>query len=151
MDDRQGNPNSRRVLRRFLQLAATSFAIGANVAPARADQDEARMSAEQVEDETRAEFAATDVRHGAWQHTFALPARAVGPAQQDLRAHIRVLDASGRNRAQLVLHGAGTVGPFADGAYTVLIKTGGLTEVHRVRIGSDTQPYLQFTEFTDAA
>jgi len=146
MKNRQEKRNSRRVLRRFLQLAAASFAIGANVAPARADNDESRLPAKQVEGSARADLPAAAVRPGAWQHTFALPALAAGPAQQDVLAHIRVLDAAGRNRAQLVVHGDSTVGPFADGAYTVLIKTGGLTEVHRVRIGSDTQPYLQFAE-----
>lgn len=151
MKNRQGKRISRRVLRHFLQLAAASFALGASVAPASADNDESRTPAEQVEDSAPADVAGVGVRRDAWQHTFALPALpalAAGPAAHGVRAHVRVLDAAGRNRAQLALHGAGTVGPFADGAYTVLLKSGGLTEVHRIRIGSDTEPYLQFTEAT---
>jgi hypothetical protein len=149
MKNRQGKRISRRVLRHFLQLAAASFALGASVAPASTDNDESRTPAEQVEDSAPADVAGVAVRRGAWQHTFALPApAAAGPAAHGVRAHVRVLDATGRNRAQLALHGAGTVGPFADGAYTVLLKSGGLTEVHRIRIGSGTEPYLQFTEAT---
>ena len=148
MKNRQGKRISRRVLRHFLQLAAASFALGATVAPASADNDESRTPAEQVQDSTPADVAGVAVRRGAWLHTFALPGLAAGPAAHGVRAHVRVLDAAGRNRAQLALHGAGTVGPFADGAYTVLLKSGGLTEVHRIRIGSDTEPYLQFTEAT---
>jgi hypothetical protein len=38
------------------------------------------------------------------------------------------------------------VGPFDHGAYTVLLRIDGLTEIHRIRIGVDTLPYLHFTE-----
>ena len=38
------------------------------------------------------------------------------------------------------------VGPLPHGAYTVLVKVDGLTEVHRLRIGPDTLPWLQFSE-----
>lgn len=137
---------SRRVLRHFLQLAAASFAIGTNVAPANADNRESRPPAGQFEGRTRSDELDEDARRATYQHTFALPASVSGLPHQDARARIRVLDVSGRNLAQLTLHGPGMVGPFAHGAYTVLIKVDGLTEVHRLRIGPDTLPYLHFTE-----
>jgi hypothetical protein len=57
-----------------------------------------------------------------------------------------VLDATGRKLTQLALHGASMVGPFEHGAYTVLLRTDGLTEIHRIRIGPDTLPYLHFVD-----
>ena len=64
-------------------------------------------------------------------------------------------DAAGKgnslpDRALLALHGAGMVGPFGHGAYTVLVKAGGSTEIHRIRIGPDTMPYLHFTDALNA-
>ncbi|NMG75228.1 hypothetical protein [Aromatoleum diolicum] len=137
---------SRRVLRHFLQLAAASFAIGANVAPASADGRESRPPAGQFETSSRTDESGEDAGRSAYQHAFPLPASAAPLPHPAARARIRVLDASGRNLVQLTLHGPGMVGPFTHGAYTVLIKADGLTEVHRIRIGPDTLPYLHFTE-----
>lgn len=128
---------SQRVLRHFLQLAAATFAIGAGAAPASAaDAGESRLASGQLEDRAAA----------AYRHTFALPSVPAALMPHQARAHVRVLDASGRKLTQLALHGASSVGPLADGAYTVLIKADGLTEVHRIRVGPDTLPYLQFDE-----
>jgi hypothetical protein len=127
---------SQRVLRRFLQLAAATFAIGAGAAPASADGGEARLSSGQLEDRAAASY----------QHSFLLPSVPAALMPHQARAHVRVLDASGRKLTQLALHGASSVGPLADGAYTVLIKADGLTEVHRIRVGPDTLPFLRFDE-----
>jgi len=38
------------------------------------------------------------------------------------------------------------IGPLDHGAYTVLLRVAGLTEVHRLRIGPDTLAYLSFSD-----
>ena len=136
---------SRRVLRHFLNLAAASFALG-NVGPASANDDDTPPPAHQMEGETRAEARGENNRRGNYLHTFGLPQAHAVLATHTPRARVRVLDANGRLLTQQALDGAATLGPFADGAYAVLIKANGLTELHRVRIGPDTQAYLRFSE-----
>jgi hypothetical protein len=136
---------SRRVLRQFLHLAAVSFAIGANVTPASADSDDP-APAEQFEEGTRGDDAGERTLRRGYQHSFVLPARGSRRTDEQIRARIRVLDAGGRDRLLLALDGPSMVGPFGDGAYTILIKLDGLTERHQVRIGPGTLPYLYFTE-----
>ncbi len=137
---------SRRVLRHFLQLAAATFAIGANVAPASAGSDNARLAADRQEDNKYAHNVAAGGQSDAYPLSFALPAPSVAPIAGQTRADVRVLDRDGRKLVQIALDGDSMIGPFDHGAYTVLIKANGLTEVHRVRIGTDTLPYLHFTE-----
>ncbi|HEY9192989.1 MAG TPA: hypothetical protein VIO81_08935 [Methyloversatilis sp.] len=141
---------SRRVLRNFLHLAATLFAINANAAPATGDEDSARTPTEQTNDSARADDMRTTSGQAAYRHTFALAAPALDVTGQGVRARVRVIDERGRDQALLALHGASMVGPFAHGAYTVLVKAGGATEVHRIRIGPDTMPYLHFTDALNA-
>ncbi len=133
---KKGQRISQRVLRHFLQLAAATFALGAGAAPASAEDGEPRLPSGQLEDSARE----------AYQHGFALPPAPSALMPLAARAHVRVLDASGRKLTQLELHGASSVGPLAAGAYTVLVKADGLTEVHRIRVGPDTQAYLHFGE-----
>ena len=137
---------SRRVLRQFLSLAAATFALGANAAIAPGDGDDAQPANGGRDEYSRSDETGDDGRHGAYRHTFALAPPAARVPQRDARAHVRVLDAGGRRVAQLALHGASMVGPFDHGAYTVLLRIDGLTEIHRIRIGVDTLPYLHFTE-----
>ena len=137
---------SRRVLRNFLHLAATLFAINANAAPAAGDEDSARTPTEQTDDSARADDLRAAPGQATYRHTFTLATPALDVTGQGVRARVRVIDEQGRNRALLALHGAGMVGPFAHGAYTVLVKAGGATEVHRIRIGPDTMPYLHFAD-----
>lgn len=137
---------SPRVLRHFLQLAAVTFAINANaLPPGRLDGSPARAG-EQAEAGMAAPDAADSARAAPYLHSFTLPAAAPGTLDHAERASVRVLDANGRKEVQLALHGPGMVGPLADGAYTVLLKVAGLTEVHRLRIGPDTQAYLAFLD-----
>ena len=137
---------SRRILRRFLSLAATTFAMGGNTAMASSDSEALRPGGDERDEFRRTDDRDDDVAHTPYQHTFTLPAPAARVPHRDARAHLRVLDEHGRKLAQLPLHGASMVGPFAPGAMTVLVKANGLTEVHRIRIGVDTLPYLYFTE-----
>lgn len=135
----------RRVVRRFLQLAAVAFAIGgADVPPAAAASGDwpepSSLRGESCDDEVDETRAV-----GPYRHAFGLGA-ASAAQQPDARARIRVIDSDGRNHVQLALHGAGMIGPLAHGAYTVLVKVDGQTEVHRVRIGPDTLPWLEFSE-----
>lgn len=133
---KNGQRISRRVLRHFLQLAAATFALGAGAAPASAEDGEARLASGQFEDSACKSY----------QHSFALPPAPSALMPLAPRAHVRVLDARGRKLTQVALHGASSVGPFDEGAYTVLLKADGLTEVHRIRVGPDTQAYLHFGE-----
>lgn len=126
--------------------ADDSPADGANVAPASADGDDPQLPAGQFGEGTEAGNAGTGGPRGAWQHEFALPGSPALTIHGGIRAHIRILDAEGRHHTQLAVHGAGAMGPFAHGAYTVLIKAGGVTEIHPIRIGPDTRPWLIFTE-----
>ncbi len=141
---------SRRVLRNFLHLAATLFAINANAATAGSDEDTPRPPTERMEDSARTDDLHGDTGHAAYRHTFVLAAPALDVTGQGVRARVRVIDEGGRNRALLALHGASMVGPFGHGAYTVLVKAGGSTEIHRIRIGPDTMPYLHFTDALNA-
>ncbi|BAL25729.1 hypothetical protein [Azoarcus sp. KH32C] len=135
---------SRRVLQHFLHLAAASFALG-NLGPANADDDDAQPPARQFDEASRTGARSEGVRRSAYLHSFALPATHAVVVTGPL-ARVRVLDTTGRPVTQVALDGASAIGPFADGAYTVLIKANGLTEMHRIRIGPDTRPYLQFSE-----
>ncbi len=138
---------SRRVLRRFLRLAAVAFALGGEIASASAgDGDVPMRIADRREEGLRSEEVGDDPPGSAYRHVFALRSLELRAPTGGPRAQLRVLDARGRYVAQLALHGPAMVGPFGDGAYTVLIVSEGVTEVHRVRVGSDTLPYLQFTE-----
>ena len=136
---------SRRVMRHFLQLAAASFAIGVNAGPASAGKDDVQ-GAEQQDDSKYTQQHAPQPGLAAYPLSFALPAPADGGLVEASKAAIRVLDSEGRKLVQMEVHGASMVGPFDHGAYTLLIKANGLTEVHRLRIGTDTLPYLHFTE-----
>jgi len=130
--------DSRKVLRRFLHLAAIAFALGGEPPTAdAADSDPSALAAEPSDEDSAGE---------SYRHEFPLRPSAAGVPGCGARAHVRVLDASGRKFVQLKLDGAAMVGPFRPGAYTVLVKAQGLTEVHRVRIGAGTLPYLQFAD-----
>lgn len=137
--------SSRRVLRHFLQLAAVTFAINANaVPPARMDRDDVPRSTRQPELKTRESGAGERSERPRYLHAFVLPDHAPGTLNHAELASVRILDASGRKLVHLALHGAGMVGPLDHGPYTVLLRISGLTEVHRLRIGADTLPYLSF-------
>lgn len=137
-----------RTIKRFLQLAAATFAIGLGATPALADAEGWQSQRGSREDDKRADDASDDTPRG-YQHRFALPAAST-VMQHDRQglADLRVLDAAGRKALQLSLHGESMVGPLGHGSYTVLLRTNGLTEVQRIRIGPDTLPYLHFTETT---
>lgn len=137
---------SRRIVRRFLGLAAATFAIGTNTAIASGDRDDLQPGRTDRDEWTRSEDSSDEAERGSYQHTFALPTSTASMPHGDARAHLRVLDEHGHKLVQLPLHGASMVGPFAPGAFTVLVRAGGLTDVHRIRIGLDTLPYLHFTE-----
>lgn len=140
-----------RVTRRFLQLAAVAFALGAEAAPPAMIEAAvaARPAATEAEDEqikTQADEDDSAMAAASYRHVFELrPASAALPGALD-RAQVRVIDDAGRNRIQLRIQGAGMVGPLAPGAYTVLVKAAGLTEVHRVQVASKEQGWLHFTE-----
>ncbi|HJV27198.1 MAG TPA: hypothetical protein VJ673_16040 [Aromatoleum sp.] len=136
--------SSQRVLRHFLHLAAASFALG-NLGPANADDDDAQPPARQFDEASRTGARSEGLDRSIYLHSFALPAARTSVLAGPL-ARVRVLDTTGRPITQVALDGASTIGPFAHGAYTVLLKANGLTEMHRVRIGPDTRPYLQFSE-----
>lgn len=136
---------SRRVLRHFLQLAAATFAIGANVSPASAAEENLHGK-DQQDDNKYAHNAPARADQAAYPLSFALPGSGTAAIATPVRSDIRVLDRHGRKLVQMTLDGPSMVGPFDHGAYTLLIKTQGMTEVHRLRIGTDTLPYLHFTE-----
>lgn len=138
------NRISRRVMRRFLQLAAATFAVSAG--GVLASYDDMRPASENHGEGTNVDESGEDARHSAYQHTFSLADPRTAIPHRGARAQLRVLDATGRKLTQLALHGASMVGPFEHGAYTVLLRTDGLTEIHRIRIGPDTLPYLHFVD-----
>jgi hypothetical protein len=135
---------SREVVRRFLQLAAVAFAIGADVPPTAAGGAGNRGTPARrggpAADPGLTETAAAQ----PYRHAFRLGAASAAQAQA--RARVRIVDRGGHTHARLALHGAGMVGPLPHGAYTVVLEVDGLTEVHRLRIGPDTLPWLQFSE-----
>lgn len=138
---------SRRVMQHFLQLAAITFAINANaMPPGRMDRNDTLLGTEQPESQSAATGATGRTQAPAYLHTFNLPDSAPGTLDHAERASLRILDASGRKLVQLALNGASMIGPLDHGAYTVLLKVAGLTEVHRLRIGPDTLPYLNFSD-----
>jgi hypothetical protein len=136
---------SRRVVRRFLQLAAVAFAIGADVPPAAAAGGAGSRGTPARRGEPAGDPGLTETAAAQpYRHAFSLGAASAGRVQA--RARVRIVDGGGRTHARLALHGAGMVGPLPHGAYTVVLEVDGLTEVHRLRIGPDTLPWLQFSE-----
>lgn len=136
---------SRRVLRHFLHLAAATFALGANMSPASAASDEATRGNE-YGDDNRYTHGAQSAQGAAYPLSFELPGTDAPALTGRTRAQVRVLDDGGRKLMQMAVDGPSMIGPLGHGAYTLLIKANGLTEVHRLRIGNDTLPYLHFTE-----
>ncbi|PKO52676.1 MAG: hypothetical protein CVU28_10075 [Betaproteobacteria bacterium HGW-Betaproteobacteria-21] len=138
---------SRRVMQHFLQLAAITFAINANaMPPGRVDRDDALQGTEQTERQATPSDATGRTQAPAYLHTFTLPDPAPGTLGHAERASLRILDTSGRKLVQVTLNGASMIGPLDHGAYTVLLRVAGLTEVHRLRIGPDTLAYLSFSD-----
>ena len=132
-----------RAIKRFLQLAAASMAIGLGASPVFAEAEDGRVASYRSEDE-----ASAQAREGVsrrYLHSIALHESASEYAPQGKSVRLRILDASGRNVTQLTLDGEATVGPLAHGSYTVLLNRNGMTEVQQVRLGWDTLPYLRFT------
>jgi hypothetical protein len=145
MEDRPRS--SRRVLRRFLHLAAIAFALAGEASTAdAADADPSAFAVEPRDGSRRSEDGDDEGGAEPYRHEFPLRPFAAAVPGGGAGAHVRVLDAGGRKFVQLKLDGAAMVGPFRPGAYTVLVKAQGLTEVHRVRIGAGTLPYLQFAD-----
>lgn len=136
---------SRRVKRHFLQLAAVAFALGAEGALADAANADIFDEHERAAQVQRDEGGAAAPLRAAFQHVFWLGTPVPLP-NPGTRAHVRVLDAQGRTALQLPLHGAGMVGPLPAGAYTVLVKTDGMTRVQQLRIGAGVGPWLHFSE-----
>ena len=140
-----------RAIKHFLQLAATSLALGLSASPVLADMDEGR-AASYGSEVGRSASARSDAVSGLYLHSIALHEDdredAHGYAPQGKSVRLRVLDGAGRNVTQLTLDGEASVGPLAHGSYTVLLNRNGLTEVQQLRIGRDTLPYLRFTAET---
>lgn len=142
-----GQGISRRVRRRFLQLAAIAFALGAEGAlaePANTEAlDDGERMMESMDDE--AGSAAAVPAPASYRHVFDLGTPAL-PPHADIRARVRVLDAQGRSVLQQAVHGASVLGPLNAGAYTVLVSIDGLTQVQQVRIGAGVAPWLHFRD-----
>ncbi|HRA82173.1 MAG TPA: hypothetical protein PL024_11790 [Thauera sp.] len=132
-----------RAIKRFLQLAAASMAIGLGASPALAETDEVRAATYRGENQASAQ--AREEVSRLYLHSIALHEDVPQYAPQGKSVRLRILDASGRNVTQLTLDGEATVGPLSHGSYTVLLSRNGMTEVQRVRFGHDTLPYLRFT------
>lgn len=135
---------SPRAIKRFLQLAAASLAIGLGTGPALADADGGRPAVHAGDDENPEQTRET--MSPPYLHRFALPdAAAIGDAQLARPVRLRILDAGGRDLIRLALDGDSMIGPLPHGSYTVLLSRNGLTEVQRIRLGPDTRPFLHFT------
>ena len=98
------------VVRRFLQLAAVAFAIGADVPPAAAgcttSPDTPARRGEPGADPGMDDMAAGQ----PYRHAFSIGAASAAHSQA--RARVRIVDGGGRTHAHLALHGAGMVGPL---------------------------------------
>ncbi len=134
-----------RVRRRFLQLAAIAFALGAESAladPSAIDSlDEAGRAAA-----TLYEASAGDASSRLpYQHVLLLGSPTPLP-NLPARAQLQVIDELGRTVLKLPVHGASMVGPLAAGAYTVLVKTDGPSQVQRLRIGGGAASWLHLSE-----
>lgn len=140
---------SARTIKRFLQLAATTFAVGVSAAPALADSDRGEPAGSNRKHSESAIQAADEA--APFQHRFALPApTALASSGHRGLADLRVIDASGRKMMQIALDGDSMVGPLPNGSYTVLLRARGLTDVQRIRIAPGMLPYLHFTTPTAA-
>lgn len=138
------NPHriSRRVLRHFLHLAAASFAIGSNMAQADAADDETDPPAAHTATSPHATQPRAPEIEAPYRHALPLPLTHAGAPTHAPLVRMRALDATGRPQLQVALDGPASIGPLPPGAYTVLLKAGGMTEIHRVRIGPDTARWL---------
>lgn len=140
---------SARTIKRFLQLAAATFAVGFSAGPALADSDRGEPARTSRADGGPATHAADEA--AVFQHRFALPApTALASSGHRGLADLRVIDAGGRKVMQIALDGDSMVGPLPNGSYTVLLRARGLTDVQRIRIAPGMVPYLHFTTSTAA-
>lgn len=137
-----------RVRRRFLQLAAIAFALGAESAladPSAIDSlDEAGRAAATLYEASEASAGDASSRL-PYQHVLLLGSPTPLP-NLPARAQLQVIDELGDTVLKLPVHGASMVGPLAAGAYTVLVKTDGPSQVQRLRIGAGAASWLHLSE-----
>lgn len=128
---------SRRAIRNFLQLAAAAFAFSAELPLANANELASASGNSRSVKRAQAPARKSDLR--PYQHTFAL----TGP-DAEYPAQVTVAPIGNKSVLRGVLHAPGRLGPLPDGAYTVAIETRSDKEVQLVRIGPDTDRYLNF-------
>lgn len=135
---------SPRLIKNFLQLAATAFALSANL-PAGAAEGASRNPAQKGRAIERRGEALDERVSSARRHVFPLPS-----ADAEYPARVDVTSASKGPVVRAVLHVPARLGPLANGAYTVAIRTPSSDEVQHVKI-TGTDRYLHFTVDAPAA
>lgn len=125
-----------RAHKRFLQLAAVAFALGANTVPSRA------------EDAATADERSTSA-HGAtasndrYRHEFPLPKP--GEGDELVVARVEVIPLTSVDAFAVEASGACCVGPLQPGPHAVRVTLGQQVDNHLLRIDRSTGDYLHFT------
>lgn len=130
---------SPRMIKNFLQLAAATFALGANLPAAAETSSRGTLPQKGRSIERRGETPA---------RAAALPAKYVFPLSGEDAEHPAKVDVISADKGLVVramLHVPGRLGPLAVGAYTVAIQTPSGDDLRSVKIGARTDRYLHFT------
>lgn len=131
---------SPRMIKNFLQLAAATFALSANL-PAAAAEAASRNTPPQ-------KGRSIERRGEVPPRAAALPAKYVFQLSGEDAEHPAKVDVISADKGLVVramLHVPGRLGPLAVGAYTVAIQTPSGDDLRSVKIGARTDRYLHFT------
>jgi hypothetical protein len=127
---------SRRVIGKFLQSAAFALACGAVAAAEPSYSPPAKSRSASSRSKTAPQRSAEAQRY---RHEFTL-----AEADAEYPARVKVTTVDGKSVLHGIVHAPGRLGPLANGAYAVAIRTPSGDEVQLIRIGPDTDPYLSF-------
>lgn len=124
----------RRAIRSFLHLSTIAFAFTADPSIAVTENQPSEQN-----NPDRHRNTPDDPDTLPYQHRFTLTRD-----DAEYPAKIQVNSPNGENVLSGVLHLPGKLGPLPHGAYSVIIKARSGAEIQQVRIGPDTDQFLNF-------
>jgi hypothetical protein len=125
---------SRRTVANFLKVSAAALALSAEIPAATASSRPVAATPRPATTRTAAR-----IERQSYRHAFVINA-----ADAEYPARVTVATPQNNSVLESRIHAPAKLGPLADGAYVVTIRTRGSVERQLVRIGPDTGRELIF-------